>query len=47
VAEADDRLDYVMTVTDPATLVEPFVWEAHWNWEPAEAVGRYDCTVGP
>jgi hypothetical protein len=43
--DGGNRLDYVMTVTDPATLVEPFVWEAYWIWEPGEEVGRYDCTI--
>lgn len=42
-----NRLDYVMTVTEPGTLVEPFVWEAHWNWQQGEAVGFYDCIVEP
>jgi len=40
-----NRLDYVMTVTDPTPLLEPFVWEAYWTWQPGEQVGRYDCTV--
>jgi Family of unknown function (DUF6152) len=39
------RLDYEMTVTDPPTLVQPFVWKAYWAWHPGEVVGRYDCTV--
>ena len=43
--EDEDRLDYQMTVTDPATLVEPFVWEGYWDWRPGEEVQRYDCTV--
>ena len=40
-----ERLDYVMTVTDPATLLEPFVWESHWVWKRGEEVHRYDCTL--
>ena len=47
VVDDGNRLDYVMTVTEPGTLVEPFVWEAHWNWQQGEAVGLYDCTVEP
>jgi hypothetical protein len=39
------RLDYEMTVTDPPTLTQPFVWKAYWTWRPGEVVGRYDCTV--
>lgn len=46
-ADNGNRLDYVMTVTEPGTLVEPFVWEAFWTWQPGEAVGLYDCVVEP
>ncbi|MDH3506286.1 MAG: DUF6152 family protein [Gammaproteobacteria bacterium] len=45
--DGGNRLDYVMTVTEPATLVEPFVWEAFWTWKQGEAVGLYDCIVEP
>ena len=40
-----ERLEYIMTVTDPSTLLEPFVWEAAWEWRRGEEVGRYDCTL--
>ena len=40
-----ERLEYTMTVTDPSTLLEPFVWEAAWEWRRGEEVGRYDCTL--
>ena len=40
-----ERLVYTMTVTDPSTLLEPFVWEAAWEWRRGEEVGRYDCTL--
>jgi hypothetical protein len=43
--DGGNRLDYVMTVTDPATLVGAFVWEAYWTWRPGERVRRYDCTI--
>lgn len=39
------RLNLVMTVTDAATLVEPFVWEAYWILRPGEEVEAYDCVV--
>ncbi len=39
------RLNLVMTVTDPVTLVEPFVWEAYWILRPGERVESYDCIV--
>ena len=44
--EDEDRLDYQLTVTDPATLIEPFFWEGFWDWRPGEEVQSYDCTVG-
>ena len=40
-----EGLEYTMTVTDPSTLLEPFVWEAAWEWRRGEEVGRYDCTI--
>jgi hypothetical protein len=43
--DGGNRLDYVMTVTNPATLVGAFVWEAYWTWRPGERVRRYDCTI--
>jgi hypothetical protein len=46
-ADDGNRLEYIMTVTDPTALVEPFVWDAYFTWEPGEVVGRYDCTVDP
>ena len=39
------RLDYVMTVNEPATLVKPFVWNAYFVWNPGEMVNRYECTL--
>ncbi len=43
--ENENRLDYELMVTDPATLIEPFVWEGYWDWRPGEAVQSYDCSV--
>ena len=45
VAPDGSRLNYVMTVNEPATLVKPFVWNAFWTWNPAESVNRYECTL--
>jgi hypothetical protein len=45
VAQGGARLEYVMTVTEPATLVKPFVWNAHFVWNPSEVVNRYECTL--
>ncbi len=40
-----ERLEYIMTITDPSTLLDPFVWEGAWEWRRGEEVGRYDCTL--
>jgi len=45
VVQDGNRLDYVMTVTEPASLVKPFVWNAYFTWKPSEAVNRYECTL--
>lgn len=45
VVQDGSRLDYVMTVNEPATLVAPFVWNAYFTWNPGEAIGRYECTI--
>lgn len=39
-----DRLDYRLTVIDPATFVEPVVLEKYWVWYPDAIVGRYACS---
>ena len=43
--ENGDRLEYVLTVTEPTSLVEPFVWNAYFVWKRGEEVNRYDCTL--
>ena len=45
VVQDGNRLDYVMTVNEPASLVKPFVWNAYFIWKPGEAVNRYECTL--
>lgn len=41
------RLNYRLTVTDPATFTEPVVLDKHWVWRPNESLKRYtddeDC----
>lgn len=39
------RLDYEVTITDPATLKEPATRYGHWVWVPGEEVQNYGCTV--
>jgi hypothetical protein len=43
--EDGSRLNYTMTVTDPATFTEPVPLEKYWLWLPDIEVGRYECTV--
>ena len=45
VSDNGARLDYELTIEDPATLLQPFTWQAHWVWRPGEEVNRYQCTV--
>ena len=45
VVQEGNRLDYVMTVNEPASLVKPFVWNAYFVWKPGEAVNPYKCTL--
>ena len=45
VVEDGKRLNYLMTVDEPATLVEPFVWDAHFVWKPGEQVSIYGCEL--
>ncbi|HEX7237278.1 MAG TPA: DUF6152 family protein [Gammaproteobacteria bacterium] len=39
------RLDYEMTVTDPATFTQPVVLTQHWLWLPSVKLLPYECTV--
>lgn len=44
-ADGEEALLYELTVTDPGTLTEPYVWSGRWIWRPGEVVNRYDCTL--
>jgi hypothetical protein len=39
------RLDYEMTVTDPATFTRPVVLRQRWLWLPSVTLLPYECTV--
>jgi hypothetical protein len=39
------RLDYEMTVTDPATFTRPVVLRQYWLWLPGVTLLPYECTV--
>jgi len=41
------RLEYEMTVTDPATFTEPVTMNSHWLWRPGETIKPYDCIETP
>ena len=41
----DDVLHYKLVVDEPISLVEPFVWEAHWVNLPGETVEPYECVA--
>lgn len=45
VDNAEGKLHYELTVTDPWALTEPFNWKALWVWNPGEIVGKYDCAI--
>ena len=38
------RLDYEITVTDPATFTETISLDGYWTWVPGEEVKTYQCT---
>jgi hypothetical protein len=42
-SEDGSRLDYVFTVTDPATFTEPVTLGKFWIWRPGEQVQPFDC----
>jgi hypothetical protein len=37
------RLDYVLTVTDPATFTMPVELKKTWIWRPEVALGKFEC----
>lgn len=45
VNEAEGKLHYYLTVTDPWALTEPYEKELLWVWQPGVEVGTYGCEV--
>jgi hypothetical protein len=44
--EEEDRLDVVITFTDPATFTEPAVREGtYWDWVPGEVIKPFECQL--
>ena len=39
------RLDYTLTVTDPATFTEPVTLEKYWTWRPDAQVRPFECNA--
>ena len=39
------RLDYVATVTDPATFTAPVSVETFWRYVPGEQIKPYNCEL--
>ncbi len=37
------RLEYTMTITDPATFTAPVTVSKAWEWRPGEEVRPYEC----
>jgi len=44
-SEDGSRLDYSITVTDPATFTEPVVLEKYWLYVPGVEVEPFDCVA--
>ena len=45
VNEEGSRLDYSVTVTDPAVFTEPVVMTKSWAYRPGETINPYDCQL--
>jgi hypothetical protein len=43
VSDGGNRLDYVLTATDPETFAEPIEMRRRWDWRPEITVGEYNC----
>lgn len=41
----ESRLDWVVTVTDPAIFTESIVRRGHMAWEPGERIKQFNCTL--
>jgi len=41
--EAEDRLDYSLTVTDPETFTQPMHFTRYWAWQPHIRREPYNC----
>lgn len=44
VSDDGSRLEYELTLTDPATFTAPIHLDKQWMWRPGEQVRPYECT---
>ncbi len=42
-SQDEARLNYRLTVTDPATFTEPVSLERYWLWRPGETIQPFEC----
>lgn len=42
-SEDESRLDYRVTITDPANFTEPFDLTRYWMWRPGIPLGAWNC----
>ena len=42
-SQDEERLDYRLTITDPATFTEPVTRGRHWLWRPGETIQPFEC----
>jgi len=42
-SQDEGRLNYRLTVTDPATFTEPVSLERYWLWRPGETIQPFEC----
>ena len=45
VNDEGSRLEYSVTITDPAIFTEPVVMTKTWAYRPGETVNPYDCQL--
>ena len=43
--DAQDRLDYAVTIEDPDTFTASFELRRYWVWRPELTINDYDCVV--
>ena len=45
VSDDETRLDHRMTITDPEIFTATAEMTRHYNWNPAEEIKPYECTL--